>query len=168
MATRPLPIEQIMTMLGDAPVRIAAFAIGLTPVQLRTPPAPGEWSANDVLAHLRACADVRGGSIARIVAEEWPTIRATDPRTWMAQTDYPQQTFDASLQVFAAQRAELAALLARLDAQGWSRSATVVGAGRPLARTVRQFAEGLALHERPHLKQIGRVTEAIRRMTLED
>jgi hypothetical protein len=33
----------------------------------------------------------------------------------------------------------------------------VTGAGKPRLRTVRSFAERLAVHERPHIRQVERV-----------
>lgn len=65
---KPFTIEQALTILAQTPQRIAALTADLTPAQLRTPPAPGEWSANDVLAHLRSCADIWGGCIRRLLA----------------------------------------------------------------------------------------------------
>jgi hypothetical protein len=44
-------------MLAATSPRLVALTANLTPAQLRTPPQPDEWSANDVLAHLRACAE---------------------------------------------------------------------------------------------------------------
>ena len=120
----------------------------------------GEWSANDVLAHLRACADVRGGCIPVILAEDRPTLRAVDPRSWIERTDYRDLEFGPSLRAFAAQRAELLALLEPLPPEGWSRAATVTGAGKPLERSVLFYAEWLARHERPHVEQVGRIVGA--------
>jgi DinB superfamily len=76
MYDRPLTIKQMLTMLSEMPARIAALTSGLAPDKLHAAPNPGEWSANDVLAHLRSCADVWGNYIATIVAEDRPTIRA--------------------------------------------------------------------------------------------
>jgi hypothetical protein len=39
----------------------------------------------------------------------------------------------------------------------WSRAAKVTGAGKPLVRTVHFYAQWLAIHERPHIKQIERI-----------
>jgi len=58
MAKQTLATAELLAMLAAAPPRIAASAAGLAPAQLQTPPAPGEWSANEVLAHIRACADI--------------------------------------------------------------------------------------------------------------
>jgi hypothetical protein len=144
-------------MLAAAPLRLAELTAGLTPTQLQTPPAPGEWSARDVLAHLRACADMWGRYIALIVNEDRPTFKAVNPTTWIKQTDYLEQPFHPSLQAFTSQRAGLLALLQPLPPAAWARTATVTGAGKPRARTMQSYAQWLATHERSHLKQIERL-----------
>jgi hypothetical protein len=129
----------------------------LAPAQLLSAPSDDEWSANDVLAHIRACADVWGGCIAAIIAEERPTLRAVNPRTWITRTDYLEQDFRPSLRAFAQQRADLLAVLEPLPPEGWSRAATVTGAGKVLERTVLFYVRWLAGHEQPHVKQIARI-----------
>lgn len=161
MSRTRLPTDQILSLLAAAPGRIAAATDGLSPEQLRTAPAPGEWSANDILAHLRACADVWGDCIATILVEGHPTIRAINPRTWMARMDYPQQEFRVSLQAYTAQREALVAVLEALSPVAWARAATVKGAGKTLERTVLGYADSLAVHERAHLKQMGRVAHEV-------
>ena len=162
MPQRSLTVEQILALLAAAPTRIAALSDGLTPAQLRKPPRPGEWSINEVLAHLRSCADVWGGCIERILAEEMPTIKAMNPTTWIKHTDYPDLEFHLSFQAFAAQRATLLTILEPLPPEAWSREANVTGAGKPLIRSVYTYAESLVVHERPHLKQIQRLINTIR------
>jgi hypothetical protein len=157
-----LTIEQILTMLAGTPPRIAALTAGLAPAHLRRPPNPDEWSANAVLAHLRACADVWGGCMAAMIAEDAPTLRAVNPRTWIERTDYLEQEFEPSLQAFTRQRADLLAVLEPLPPEGWARAATVTGAGKVLNRTVFFYAQWLARHERPHVKQIARIASTIR------
>lgn len=161
MYDRPLTIEQILTMLAATPSRLTDLTKGLPPAQLLTPPKPDEWSARDVLAHLRACADMWGKYIVVILSEDRPTIKAVNPTTWIKQTDYRQQEFQPSLQAFTAQHAELLAVLKPLAPEAWSRMATVTGAGKPRERTVYTYAQWLANHERPHLKQIERIVDTI-------
>src|SRR3954452_7094688 len=140
-------------MLAQTPPRIAALTDGVDAAQLRSPAGQGEWSANDVLAHLRSCADMWGNCIATILAEDRPTIRAVNPTTWIKQTDYPELDFLPSLPAFARQRAGLLAVLSPLPPEGWARAATVTGAGRVLERTVQFYAQWLARHEQAHIKQ---------------
>jgi hypothetical protein len=159
---RSLTIEQNLTMLAAAPSRLADLTEGLPPVQLLTPPEPGEWSARDVLAHLRACADMWGKYIAEILSEDRPTIKAVNPTSWIKQTNYREQEFHPSLQAFTAQRAELVAVLKPLAPVAWSRMATVTGAGKPRERTVHTYAQWLANHEQSHIKQIERIVTTLR------
>ncbi|MBE0410459.1 MAG: DinB family protein, partial [Anaerolineales bacterium] len=143
MYDRPLTIGQMLTMLAEMPPRLADLTEGLSPAQLITPPEPGEWSARGVLAHLRACSDMWGMYIEKILAEDKPTFKAVNPTTWIKKTDYRQQEFKPSLQAFTSQRTGLLAVLQPLAPDAWSRSATVTGAGKPRQRTVYTYAQWL-------------------------
>lgn len=157
MATKEL--DDALRVLVATPRTLDALSADLTSAQLRRPPAEGEWSANDVLAHLRSCADVWGGCIATMLAEDEPTLRAVNPRTWIERTDYPDLDFGLSLRAFTAQRTDLLRVLESLSDDDWARSATVTGAGKPLRRTVWSYTAWLASHERPHVRQIERVVD---------
>ncbi len=157
---KTLAVEQILTLLAEAPTRISDTTAGLSSEQLHVAPAPGEWSINEILAHLRSCADMWGDAMATILAQDNPTIRAVNPRTWIEKTDYREQAFLVSLDKFARQRAGLLSLLQPLTPGDWLRSATITGAGRPFVRTVLSYADWLATHERSHVKQIQRLAES--------
>ena len=161
MYDTPLTIEQVLTRLPETPPRLAALTAGLAPAQLQTCPGPAEWSLNDILAHLRSCSDVWGGTIARLLAQDKPTFRAVNPTTWIKQTNYPELEFRPSLRAFTRQRAELLAVLQPLPPKAWSRSATVTGAGKPLQRTVFTYAQWLVNHERSHFRQIKRIADGM-------
>jgi len=161
MYTRSLSIEQILSMLAETPPHLASVTAGVGPALLRTSPNQGEWSAVEVLAHMRSCADVWGSYIELIIAEERPTIRAVNPTTWIKQTDYPELEFQPSLDAFTRQRAELLAVLGALAPEDWSRAATITGAGKPREGSVLYYAQWLARHERPHVKQIERIVKAM-------
>ena len=163
MYDTPLTIEQALTALAETPPRLTALTAGLTPAQLQTRPSPAEWSLNEILAHLRACADMWGGCMRTIIAEDRPTLRAVNPRTWIKQTNYLQLEFQPSLRAYARQRAKLLAVLKPLPPEGWSRAATVTGAGKVLERTVLFYAQWLARHERPHVKQVARIVNTLRK-----
>jgi hypothetical protein len=160
---KPLTVEQILAMLAAMPSRLADLTEGLSPAQLLASPAPGEWSARDVLAHLRACSDMWGKCIVQILNEDRPTIKAVNPTTWIKQTNYLEQEFKPSLQAFTNQRAGLLAVLEPLTPDAWSRLATVTGAGKPLERTVYTYAQWLANHERSHIKQVERIANTLHR-----
>ena len=157
MYDTPLTIAQILTLLAAAPARLAGLTASLPPAQLLAPPGPGEWSARDVLAHLRACSDMWGKYIAVILSQDRPTFKAVNPTTWIKQTNYGELEFQPSLEAYTAQRAGLLAVLKPLAPEAWSRTATVTGAGKPRQRSVYTYAQWLANHESSHLRQIERI-----------
>jgi len=161
----PLSIDQVLTRLAEQPKEIAALTDDLPRARLHRAPARGEWSLNDVLAHLRSCSDMWGKYIATIIAEDRPTIRAMNPTTWIKSTNYPELEFAPSFRAYRKQRAELLARLRSLPKAAWSRTATVTGAGRPRERTMLEYAQWLANHERSHMKQIGRFVDGSARRT---
>ncbi|HEX6479111.1 MAG TPA: DinB family protein [Ktedonobacteraceae bacterium] len=161
MPNKSLTIEQVLTLLRATPLRLAALTADLSPEELQTRPNPDEWSANEVLAHLRACADVWGNCIVAMIAGDMPTLRAVNPLTWIKKTNYLELEFRPSLRAFATQRADLLAVLSPLPPEGWERPATVTGAGKVFERTVLFYARWLAGHERSHVKQIERIVKTI-------
>jgi hypothetical protein len=164
MRAKLLSIDQILALLTGTPPHITALATGLAPDQLRSSPDFGGWSANEVLAHLRACGDVWGGNIVTILNQDKPTLRGINPRAWIKKTDYPEQEFHHSLQAFTTQRAELLAVLKALPPEAWLRTAIGIDMiGQRFERNVLHYADGLARHERSHLKQIERIVNTMRR-----
>lgn len=161
MSGQMLTREQTLTLLSETPRRIAGLTAGLDPAQAITAPAPGEWSANEVLAHLRSCADVWGDCITTILAENKPVLRAINPTTWVKTTGYPQLEFTPSLEAYLDQRITLLATLKPLSPEAWERTATVTGVGAPLQRTIHFYAQWLARHERSHIKQIQTIVKIV-------
>src|SRR5579863_5314622 len=108
MPRTSFPIDQLLTILTETPRRIAEVTVGVPETVLQAASA-GNWSANEVLAHLRSCADVWGRNMARILTEDTPTWKAVNPRKWIESTDYASLPFRSSLRAFDAQRTALLA-----------------------------------------------------------
>ena len=161
MARQLMTMEQILSILRDTPERLSGLTGDLTEAKLRAAPEPAEWSVTEIAAHLRSCADVWGQAIETIAVTDHPTIRAVSPTTWIQSTDYRELAFASSFQAFTKQRDQLLDLLGQLPDQGWSRSATVLGGGRPLELTVHSYADRLARHERTHWRQVAKTVRAL-------
>src|SRR5260221_14442220 len=123
MPSTSLTIERVLTLLAETPTRIAALTADLSPEEVQMRPTPEEWSANEVLAHLRACADVWGTCIRTILEEDRPTWRAVSPRTWIKQTGFPEQEFRPSLGAVITQPARLLAVPSPFPGHSRSRAA---------------------------------------------
>ena len=163
MPGRGLTVDEVMAILPETPVRIAALTEGLTPTELRASPKPDAWSVNDVMAHLRACHDVLGGNILRIISEDTPRWRRVSPRAWMRKTDYPEWEFAPAFAVFTEQRADLLTVLEPLPSDGWERVAMVTErTGEIEPRSVLYYADWLADHERQHWGQLDDIVAAVR------
>jgi len=152
-----LSVEQILELLSEGPPRLAAAIESIDDDALRRAPSQGEWSANEVLAHMRSCADMWGGSIAAIVVEQRTTVREIHPRQWIKSTNYLDLEFRESREAFARQRDELLTVLRPLEPEQWARSARATGAARGVQRDVHFYAQKLAQHEHAHVQQIERL-----------
>ena len=147
-------VREALQRLRQTSRHFERSAKGLTDAQLRHHPEAGSWSVHELLAHLRGAADVQGGWIARILAEDTPTIRYASARTGMRKTGYADLEFEPFLQAFSRQRAGLVKTLSSLDPAGWSRHAAFTGTRPGWTKTVFDIASGIGGHEQSHFDQI--------------
>ena len=153
-------IRAVLGALSDTPEQIARIVRGCTDRQLHRSPEEGAWSAQEIVAHLRACAEVWGRSIDRMLAENHPTIRYVSPRGWIRKTDFLEQSFGDSLRAFSDRRAVLVETLSEIHPSGWSRRATFTATTLGRGATVLSYAKRIADHEVKHLEQLRRTLKA--------
>lgn len=152
-------IHAVLSALAETPDQIARVSRGCTEQRLHRKPEADAWSAQEIVAHLRACAEVWRRSIERMLAGEHPTIRYISPRGWIRKTDFLQQSFRDSLTAFVHRRATLVHTLSGLDAIAWSRGATFTATTVLREATVLSYAKRIADHEAHHLGQLQRTVE---------
>jgi hypothetical protein len=160
--TRQLAVDEIMAILPATVPRLSELTARLTPTQLHAPPSPGKWSVNDVLAHLRACQDVLGGNVLRILAEDHPAWKGMSPRTWQRRSGHHDWQYRPALEAFAKQRSEFLSVVEMLPLAAWQRTATVTGmVGDVHEYTAQFYGDWLAGHERAHLKKLAKAIDAV-------
>ena len=147
-------IEQVLKLLRQTPRRMAAASNGLVNARLHFKPDENSWSANDILAHLRACADVWGKGITAMITQDHPALHYVSPRIWIRKTNYLELEFETSLQTFAQQRQELLKALKALARKDWLRGATFTATTRGREQTIFSYARRMAEHENEHCQQI--------------
>ena len=158
-----LTVDEIMAILPATVPRLSKLTDGLTEAQLNAAPEPGEWSATVLLAHLRACQDVLGVNIVRILREDRPAWKRKSPREWHRKSVYNEWAFGPAFEAFAQGRGELLADLNSARQEDWERIAVVtVQPNRVLEQSARFFGDWLAAHEREHLEQIARAIDRSR------
>lgn len=148
-ATLP-EIEEYLDLLEETPRRIKRLTGSMAEARLQRRTAKEKWSVNDILAHLRSCADVWGDSIAAMLAEANPRVPYRHPRQWIKKTDYLRLPFQDSFQAFAMQRRKLLKALKSLSFEDWSRAAIIQGREHTVFTQVRR----MAMHEGVHCEQI--------------
>jgi hypothetical protein len=67
MPDTPADIETALTLLAATPRLFATPSRGLDNARLQSKPGTDAWSANEILAHLRACADVESSEACGLV-----------------------------------------------------------------------------------------------------
>lgn len=154
MCITQIETKNILKLLATAPPRIASLSQHVASSSLYFRPDPNSWSAHDVLAHLRSCADVWGNSISEMITQEQPQLRYISPRSWIRKTDYLELEFQESLKAFASQRRDLLGLLKGLSIKDWSRSAIFTSTTKERKQTVFSYACRIAEHEYKHCVQI--------------
>jgi hypothetical protein len=146
----PAEVEHFLKLLAEAPRQIAMATKGLAEARLYLRTEEKPWSVSDILAHLRASADVREKFIRIMLTEDHPTLRYISPRTYIKKTNYLALAFPESFQAYQKQRNELLNTLEELSIQEWSRSAII----KERPETVFSYALYLTQHETAHCEQI--------------
>jgi hypothetical protein len=86
-------IEQFLKLLAEAPRCIATATKDLAEVRLYLRTKEEPWFVSDILAQLRASADVREKFIHIMLTQEHPTLRYISPRSYIKKTNYLELPF---------------------------------------------------------------------------
>jgi hypothetical protein len=147
----PPGAERFIGLLEATPGLIAGMAGDAIEARLSDRTEAEPWSPNDVLAHLRACQDVRGKLVHEMLTRDFPVIRYVSPRTYIRRTNYPETPFAVSLADFAGDRGAFVQTLRGLQPDQWLRGADLKGR-KP--ESVLDCARYLVQHEAVHLDQM--------------
>lgn len=148
-------IDKALSLLAETPLRIVELTKGMEDSALQVKPDKGSWSLNDILAHLRSCADLWTHSMYAMLAEKEPVLPDINERKWAKVTGYAEVAFAESFQAFSLQRENLLRVLKALPPEAWEKSAIIFGR----KHTVFTQARRLAKHETEHLAQIKSLLE---------
>ncbi len=141
-------VDILARQIAESTTLLASF----TPAQARWRPAPGEWSAVEIVGHL---ADTE-----RVFAYRALRIARADPLAWtpaelevyVAAADFQHRPLADVAAEFAAVRAATVALLRGLDEAAWGRRAPEGWS----CRSARAIAYNIAGHELHHATDLRR------------
>ena len=155
----PAQREERIAQYARGPFRLRS-ALALVPDgAMKWRPAPGRWSAHEIVCH---CADSETNAVARIrylVAEKDPVILGYDPDNWAAAFDYHSHPLEPALATVEAVRANTVPLLRRLPDEAWDKEGSHSESGR---YTGTGWLMIYAAHLEQHADQVNRTLEAWR------
>jgi hypothetical protein len=130
---------------------IAEALAGASDEELDARPAPGKWTAREVVHHL-ADSEMTAAVRARVlVAVDRPQIVGFDQEEFARRLHY-DRPIEASLEVFKAARRSTAELLERLSSDDWRRQGSHTEERGPY--TLERWLEIYAPHAHKHAQQI--------------
>lgn len=143
-------IEKYLSILSETPQRIQQAVMGMDEKYLQSQADDKSWSVNQILAHLRSCADLWTHSIYAMLAEKEPVFSDINQRKWAKVTQYAEVSFAESFQAYALQRENLLRVLQALPFEAWERSALIFKRRHTVFTQTRRMAK----HETEHVEQI--------------
>jgi hypothetical protein len=146
----PPEIKKYLAILSETPQKIEYATKDLEETRLQAKADVKSWSVNDILAHLRSCADLWTHSVYAMLAENEPVFSDINERKWMKVTRYTELRFSLSFQAYSLQRECLLHVLQALPFGSWERSGIIFGR----RHTVFTHTRRMAKHEQEHVMQI--------------
>jgi len=149
--------KELITRYRDGYDVVVDALAGATDADLDRRPAPGEWSAREVVHHLADSEMTSAIRLRRLLAEDDPEISGYDEAEFARRLFYDDRPIDASLAALRAARSTSAEILDRLDDAQWRRTGTHTESG---AYGVDQWLTIYAAHAHDHADQIRRARQA--------
>lgn len=122
---------------------------------LRTRSEPDVWSPLEYACHMRDVLVVQRGRLARVLAEEHPTLERFGMWDWPEQDSYNDQDPAVVLDELTDAADAMAAAVEAVPVDGWSRTA-VYGYPRPTDRTLAWLVTHSVHEGHHHLLDVGR------------
>ncbi len=152
-------IVQLIANYVAGPSQLRESVRGMSPEELAARPIAGKWATQQAICHLTDFEIINAERIQRTIAEDNPTIFVADPDSFAANLHHEHRAVAAEIDLIAALRSHIAAILRRLNEQQWHRTANHSTDG-PL--TLTQLVERTTRHIPHHLPFIAEKREALR------
>jgi hypothetical protein len=148
--------QQLMHQYREGYREVMAALEGATDADLDRRPAPGKWTAREIVHHLADSEMTSAIRLRRLIAEDNPMIVGYDQDRFAAVLHY-ERPIAASLAAFKAARETTADILDLLTDEEWARKGTHSQDG---AYGVEIWLQNYAVHAHGHADQIRRARGA--------
>lgn len=138
-----------LEVIAETPNKIESLLAALGPERANQSPAPGKWSAREIVCHLADCETVFAFRIRQALAEENHVVQPFDQDKWAK--NYAAYDTDEALALFSATRAWNLRLIDSLPAEAFEKRLTHPERGEMALRVVIETMGG---HDVNHIRQI--------------
>ena len=138
-----------LDVIADTPRRLAELMETIGPQRLEISPAPGKWSARDIVCHLADCEIAFGFRLKQTLAEDHHVIQPFDQDQWAKS--YSECDARLALATLTALRAWNLAIIRSAQPADLAKPVTHPERGTMTFQTI---IETMAGHDRNHIKQI--------------
>ena len=142
--------QKLIDQYKDGYRAVAEALIGATVEELDAHPAPGKWSAREIVHHLADSEMTSAIRLRLLLASDRPQILGYDQDEFARRLHY-DRPIEASLEAFKAARRTTAEILDRMTDAEWRREGTHTEHGR---YTVERWLEIYSTHAHQHAEQI--------------
>ena len=151
----------LLEFLKDTPNKLANLTDGLADDEIRLKNSAAEFSALEIICHLRDL-ELQGYTerIRRILAEADPVLADFDGARVAAESSYNSEQPGVALQAFQTARSENIKLLQALTGVDLEREGTLAGVGKI---TLKRLAELIREHDEGHLEDLRVLSERLLR-----
>jgi hypothetical protein len=152
-------LESLLERFRRGAELVAATSAGMSASEAGFAPAPGKWSAREIVAHLADVEIVVGDRLRRTIAEDNPVLMAMDQERWASGLDYANRRLSDSLDLLRAVRTSNFELLRGLPAATFARTGQHSQRG---PETLMEILRFYTCHTENHAKQIEHAREKYR------
>ncbi len=138
-----------LDVISETPRCLAQLMETIGPQRLEISPAPGKWSARDIIAHLADAEVAFAFRLRQTLAEDHHVIQPFDQDLWARS--YPGCDAQLALAALTALRAWNVALIGSVQPRHLSKTVTRPERGTMTFQTI---VETMAGHDRNHIQQI--------------
>ena len=140
-----------MQMQAGAAARLSKLLRGASRQRLAKKPAPGKWSANEIVAHLAESEIVVGWRMRAIAGAPGTPIQAYDQDAWAAAGNYARSDAKKSLTLYRTLREGNLEWLRRLRPEQWKHFGIHSERGE---ESIEMIVRLMAGHDVNHLRQV--------------
>jgi hypothetical protein len=151
--------KKLVDQYKDGYRAVTEALAGATEAELDAHPAPGKWSAREIVHHLADSEMTSAIRVRLLLAADRPPISGYDEMEFSRRLHY-DRPIEASLDAFKAARRTTADILDRISEADWSREGTHTEIGR---YTMDTWLEIYGVHAHKHAVQIRTAREAGRK-----